>query len=74
MKVRQGWEDAVFVGYFGVWDRDLWSVSNSNYSRMVVYVCLNAVACVAAERKVLRGTQARDEGEERQHGRHPTGV
>lgn len=27
--VKQGLEDAVFVGYFGVWDRDLWSGGKS---------------------------------------------
>ena len=26
-KVRQGYEPPNFTGFFGVWDRDLWSVS-----------------------------------------------
>ena len=27
--VKQGYENVMFVGYFGVWDRELWSVSKS---------------------------------------------
>ena len=28
LKIRQGFEPPSFTGFFGVWDRDLWSVSD----------------------------------------------
>lgn len=27
MKVKQGYEPAIFTGFFGVWDASLWNVS-----------------------------------------------
>ena len=29
--VKQGFEAPDFVGYFGVWDRDMWSVSRTYF-------------------------------------------
>ena len=32
VKVKQGHENPEFVGYFGVWDWEMWSVSTLGYT------------------------------------------
>ena len=39
--IKQGMEPPSFTGFFGVWDRDLWSVSGASHLSLSLYVCLS---------------------------------
>ena len=46
--VKQGYEPPDFIGFFGVWDRDLWSVSFNIIYYIYIYICVCVCVCVCA--------------------------